>query len=64
MMENKKSHVLSPFLLPYSRSIERAMTEKKDQIRRLDEEIRRDGERTDELDGKLKVSIDEESWDK
>ena len=56
--EKKKSYVLSPFLLPYSRSIERAMSEKKDQIRRLDEEIKRDGERTNELDDKLKVSID------
>nr|XP_027211226.1 structural maintenance of chromosomes protein 3-like isoform X3 [Penaeus vannamei] len=35
------------------RSIERAMSEKKDQIRRLDEEINRDGERNKELEKRL-----------
>ncbi|XP_069194888.1 structural maintenance of chromosomes protein 3 isoform X3 [Procambarus clarkii] len=35
------------------RSIERAMGEKKDQIRRLDEEINRDGERNKELEKRL-----------
>ncbi|XP_047471241.1 structural maintenance of chromosomes protein 3-like isoform X3 [Penaeus chinensis] len=35
------------------RSIERAMSEKKDQIKRLDEEINRDGERNKELEKRL-----------
>ncbi|KAK4311331.1 hypothetical protein Pmani_017158 [Petrolisthes manimaculis] len=37
------------------RSIERAMGEKKDQIRRLDEEINRDGERNKELEKRLQA---------
>ncbi|KAK8741260.1 hypothetical protein OTU49_002582 [Cherax quadricarinatus] len=41
------------------RSIERAMGEKKDQIRRLDEEINRDGERNKELEKRLQEASNE-----
>ncbi|KAK8741259.1 hypothetical protein OTU49_002582 [Cherax quadricarinatus] len=45
------------------RSIERAMGEKKDQIRRLDEEINRDGERNKELEKRLQeLSTDTENY--
>nr|XP_027211225.1 structural maintenance of chromosomes protein 3-like isoform X2 [Penaeus vannamei] len=45
------------------RSIERAMSEKKDQIRRLDEEINRDGERNKELEKRLQeLSADTEDY--
>ncbi|XP_050711295.1 structural maintenance of chromosomes protein 3-like isoform X4 [Eriocheir sinensis] len=44
------------------RSIERAMGEKKDQIRRLDEEINRDGERNKELEKRLQ-NLNEEKTD-
>lgn len=53
----KRQCISSPFLLPCCRSIERAMGEKKDQIRRLDEEINRDGERNKELEKRLQVGI-------
>ncbi|XP_068213135.1 structural maintenance of chromosomes protein 3 isoform X2 [Palaemon carinicauda] len=45
------------------RSIERAMGEKKDQIRRLDEEIKRDGERNKELEKHLQeLSTDTDNY--
>ncbi|XP_047471240.1 structural maintenance of chromosomes protein 3-like isoform X2 [Penaeus chinensis] len=45
------------------RSIERAMSEKKDQIKRLDEEINRDGERNKELEKRLQeLSADTEDY--
>merc|ERR1719244_1426672 len=45
------------------RSIERAMSEKKDQIRRLDEEILRDGERNRDLEKRLQeLSTDTENY--